>query len=48
LIRDPKLRIKMGNTGREIYEKKITTDSYQKRLEKGLNFFFELKEKSEK
>ena len=48
LIRDPKLRIKMGNAGREIYEKKFTTESYQKRLKQGLNFFFELKEKSEK
>ena len=48
LIIDPKLRIKMGNAGREIYEKKFTTNSYQKRLEQGLNFFFELKDKSEK
>jgi len=48
LIIDPKLRIKMGNAGREIYEKKFTTNSYQKRLEQGLNFFFELKDKSDK
>ena len=48
LIIDPKLRIKMGNAGREIYEKKYTTNSYQKRLEQGLNFFFELKDKTYK
>jgi len=47
LIIDPKLRIKMGNAGRKIYEKKFTTNSYQKRLEKALNFFLELKDKSE-
>jgi len=47
LIIDPKLRIKMGNAGREIYEKKFTTHSYQKRLEQGLKFFFELKDGSD-
>ena len=45
LINDPELRIKMGKAGREIYEKNFTIDSYQKRLEKGLKFFFDLKDK---
>jgi glycosyltransferase involved in cell wall biosynthesis len=43
LTLDPVLRTKMGNAGREIYEKKFTVNSYQKRLEQGLNFFFKLK-----
>ena len=47
LILDPELRIKMGNAGREIYEKKFTVNSYQKRVEQGLNFFLELKDNSD-
>ena len=45
LSRDPQLRIKMGSAAREMYEKKYTIASYQKRLEQGLNFFLELKDK---
>lgn len=46
LIIDPKLRIKMGNAGRGIYEKRFTTNSYRKRLKQGVKFFLELKDKS--
>lgn len=45
LIHDPELRIRMGNAGRKIYEKHFTIDSYQKRLEKGLEYFLKLKAK---
>lgn len=46
LILDAELRIKMGTVGRQIYEKKFTINSYQKRLEQGLNFFGKLNDKS--
>jgi len=47
LVIERKLRIKMGTAGREIYEKKFTIESYQKRLEQGVNFFINLKNKSD-
>jgi len=47
LILDPELRIKMGNAGREIYEERFTINAYQKRLEQGVKFFFELTDKSD-
>jgi glycosyltransferase involved in cell wall biosynthesis len=46
LILDSDLRTKMGRAGRELYEKQFTTDSYQNKLEKGLKFFLELRDKS--
>lgn len=45
LILYPKLRKKMGNAGRDIYEEKFTPEVYQSRLEQGLLFFKELKAK---
>ena len=46
LIEEPELRNKMGHAGRRIYENSFTINAYEKRLEQGLNFFFELKDTS--
>lgn len=46
LIEDPDLRNKMGQSGRRIYENSFTINAYEKRLEKGLKLFFELKDAS--
>ncbi len=46
LIEDPELRNKMGKAGRKIYENSFTINAYEKRLEQGLKFFFELKDAS--
>jgi len=47
LIDDPELRNKLGKAGREIYENSFSMNAYEKRLEQGLNFFFELKNGSD-
>ena len=46
LIINRELRIKMGNSGRNLYEKKYTIDSFNNRLKEALRFFIELKEKT--
>ena len=46
LIEDPGLRSKMGKAGRSIYENSFTINAYEKKLEQGLEFFFELKDVS--
>ena len=47
LIEDPELRNKMGKAGRRIYENIFTINKYEKRVELGLKFFFELKDASD-
>ena len=47
LIEDSELRSNMGKAGRRIYEDSFTINAYEKRLEQGLKFFFELKDGSD-
>jgi len=39
LVRDPALRIRMGKSGRELYEKNYSIEAYEKNVGEAINFF---------